>query len=275
MKQYLGWCVGVLCFLATAGASEPPATVSPERLQKLIEQLGDARFKVRQEATQELARLGRPALRALKEAAASATELEVRKRAEALIEQIRTRDRPRHEMLSIVSRMQQAKPVPSDRQVAVAIYLLSVSRAATNAEIAAAEKRLLGARNKSDEVEELMWPLLTGHEFNDKLAELNLQVLDARQKATGGNLAEKMHRLNSEEFQKIIADLTRRMTAAMNKRSDEQVVEVVFLVFLGRVPQGADAKSAVDHIKKQANREKALDNIIWAVMNTKEFYFGK
>jgi hypothetical protein len=171
--------------------------------------------------------------------------------------------------------MQQAKPAASDRQVATAIYLLSVTRPATDAEIKAAEKRLAAARNKPDEAEEMMWPLLSGQEFNDKLAELNLRVLDTRQKATGGNLAEKLHRLNSEEFQKIIAEHAKRLSAAMMKRSDEQVVDVVFLLYLWRLPQGEDAKRVLDYLKKQENRQRALEDILWSAMNTKEFHFGK
>jgi hypothetical protein len=77
---------------------------SSKRVSRLIEQLGDADFHVRQQATAELARMGPAALRALKEAARS-QDPEVRSRARALLERIRRRDRPRYTILDLVSRL--------------------------------------------------------------------------------------------------------------------------------------------------------------------------
>jgi hypothetical protein len=278
MKTCLGWMIGAVCVIGTVTAAEPPAPapapVTPERLQKLIAQLGDPKFKVREEATQELSRLGRAALRALKETAANTQELELRKRAERLIDEIRSRDRARDRLLAVVSRLQKGKPAPSDRQVAQAIYLLSVSRPATEAELAAVEKRLKGAKDRVDEAEEVMWPLMTGREFNDKLADLNLRLLAIKQKLSGRNLAEMLHQLNSAEFQKTLTDLSAPLLAALGKRSDERVADSVFLLFLGRFPDPAQATTVIAHLKKFDKREKGLEDILWALTNTKEFYMG-
>src|SRR5262245_8969966 len=143
MNAWWACIAGTLCILGTASAIEPPAPapapVSPEQLQKLIEQLGDTKFQVREQATAELSRLGRAALKALKDAAANHKDPEVRKRAGALVDEMQARDRPRWALLSVLSRLQEAKPSPSNRQVAVAIHLLSLSRPGTEAEITAAE----------------------------------------------------------------------------------------------------------------------------------------
>jgi hypothetical protein len=279
--------VGSLCLYviaaagAASGASEPPssdpAPLSPERLQKLIGQLGDSKFKVREQAAQELSRLGRLALPALKEAAADNKDVEIRKRAKALAEAIQARDRPRAGLLSLLSRLQQAQPAPSDRQVAVAIYLLSVSRPATDAELNAAEKRLkkeASDKGKRRVAEELMWPLLTGREFNDKLADFNLRVMDLKGKITGTTLAETLHRLNTEEFQKSLVDLTGRLKAALEKRSDAQVVDAIFLVLLARFPHADQTTTALAYIKKIGKREQALSDLLWSLMNTKEFFLS-
>jgi hypothetical protein len=244
-------------------------------LQQLIAQLGDSKFKVRQQAAAELSRLGRPVLRALKEAAASSKDPEVRKRAKALAEGIQAQDRPREALLSILARLHNARPAPSDRQVVAAIYLLSVSRPATDAELNAAEKRLKGARDKVLAAEDLMWPLLTGREFNDKLADFNLQVVGLKQKLTAPTLAENLHRLNSEETQKSLVGMVGRLKVALARRSDVQVVDALFLVFLARFPSAENTTAALAHIKKAGNRESALSDLLWALVNTKEFILGK
>jgi hypothetical protein len=278
MKPCWGWVAGLLCVIGAAVASEPPsrdpAPVSAERLQQLIAQLGDPKFKVREQAAAELSRLGRPALRALKEAAANSKDLEVRKRAKAVAEAIQAQDRPRDGLMRILSRLQQARPAPSDRQVAVAIYLLSVSRPATEAELNAAEKRLKGARDKALAAEELMWPLLTGREFNDKLADFNLWVVDLKKKVAGLTLAAALHHLNAVP-QKSLVEKSGRLIVALDKRSDAQVVDALFLMFLARFPTTENTTTALAHIKKVGKRENALADLLWSLMNTKEFIIGK
>src|SRR5262245_15165944 len=80
MNTLPGSIVFALCISSIAGASEPPAPtpVTPERLQQLSAQLGDARFKVRQQASEELSRLGRAALPVLQDAAVNSKDPEVR-----------------------------------------------------------------------------------------------------------------------------------------------------------------------------------------------------
>jgi hypothetical protein len=62
--------------------------VSPEALKKLIEQLGDDDFDKRQQASERLGRIGKPALKALEEAARDHVDPEVRSRAAELVRRI-------------------------------------------------------------------------------------------------------------------------------------------------------------------------------------------
>lgn len=64
-----------------------PAESEAERIQRLVKQLGDAEFAAREQASRELAALGKKALPAL-EAAASDGDAERSARAKALIERI-------------------------------------------------------------------------------------------------------------------------------------------------------------------------------------------
>jgi hypothetical protein len=92
--------VGVVLTLTVAGESAvlrtqtgkkaTPQTQS-ERIAALIRQLGDEKFATRQAASNELEAIGEPALDALRKAAASGGNAEIRRRAEQLVRVIQPR----------------------------------------------------------------------------------------------------------------------------------------------------------------------------------------
>jgi uncharacterized protein (TIGR03067 family) len=66
----------------------PDNGADAERVAKLIKQLGDAAFAKREAASKELEAIGEPALAALRKAAASDSDAEIRRRAEQVIQAI-------------------------------------------------------------------------------------------------------------------------------------------------------------------------------------------
>jgi hypothetical protein len=86
-----GILLGSCAFRSAADESKvtekaAPAT-SEKEMKRWIAQFGSARFKDREQATQELSQLGKSALPSLKEATHS-PDPEVRRRAQQLVEQI-------------------------------------------------------------------------------------------------------------------------------------------------------------------------------------------
>jgi hypothetical protein len=74
--------------IAAAGrADEPRNGASENEIKRLIDQLGSDRFTEREQATDQLSKLGKSALQSLKEATKS-PDLEVRHRAQRLVQQI-------------------------------------------------------------------------------------------------------------------------------------------------------------------------------------------
>jgi hypothetical protein len=69
----------------------PGTAGKPDRVAALIKQLGDRAFARREAATKKLADIGEPALVALRKAATSSDDLEIRRRAERIIQTIATR----------------------------------------------------------------------------------------------------------------------------------------------------------------------------------------
>src|SRR5262245_50950385 len=84
------WLAVIVAMAAVAPATQAdePRSGAPQKVVKrLIDQLGSERFEDREQATQELSKLGRAALPSLKEATKS-PDAEVRRRAQQLVEQL-------------------------------------------------------------------------------------------------------------------------------------------------------------------------------------------
>jgi uncharacterized protein YjbI with pentapeptide repeats len=81
--------IGVALLLALPPSQRSSAAPDSERIQRLIEQLGSGSFTERESAMQSLLEIGKPALPALFKAACG-DDLEIRRRAKALIPKIDT-----------------------------------------------------------------------------------------------------------------------------------------------------------------------------------------
>jgi uncharacterized protein (TIGR03067 family) len=76
----------VILIAARTGSSDAGKETAAARVARLVAQLGADRFAQREAASKELEAVGEPALPALRKAAASSDNLEVRRRAERIIQ---------------------------------------------------------------------------------------------------------------------------------------------------------------------------------------------
>ena len=91
------------------------------------------------------------------------------------------------------------------------------------------------------------------------------------------NLAQSLHLLNSSEVQGKISSGTGRAAtlAADTKRSEEEKIQELYRWVYAREPSSEELHIAIAHIaKNEANKKLAYENIIWALINTKEFLFN-
>jgi hypothetical protein len=96
------------------------------------------------------------------------------------------------------------------------------------------------------------------------------------------NLAQALHLLNSDEVQgKITRGGGRADLLAKDGRPDEEKVTELFLWAFSRKPTSEDMTSALAHLKKMeekhgaAGKKIGYENIVWALLNTKEFVFNQ
>lgn len=93
------------------------------------------------------------------------------------------------------------------------------------------------------------------------------------ERVSEANLAQVLHLVNSEEIQtKISRNGARADVLAKDPRPDAEKITELFLWALGRAPEEAKLKLALDHIEKSGkNKKQAYENILWALINIREF----
>jgi hypothetical protein len=97
------------------------------------------------------------------------------------------------------------------------------------------------------------------------------------ERVSEANLAQALHLLNSDEVQnKLSRGAGRADQLAQDKRPDAEKVDELFVWAFSRKPTADDMKVALAHIAKhEKNKKTAYENILWALINTKEFIFNQ
>ncbi len=99
------------------------------------------------------------------------------------------------------------------------------------------------------------------------------------ERVSEANLAQALHLLNSDEIQGKLARAGGRADMlAKDPRPDAEKVDELFLWAFAHKPTSEQRELALAHIAKHAvaNQKKiAYENILWALLNTKEFVFNQ
>lgn len=97
------------------------------------------------------------------------------------------------------------------------------------------------------------------------------------ERSAEANLAQSLHLLNSSEVQgKLSAGSGRAVVLANEKeRSDEQKLQDLYLWVYSRQATPEEMAVALAHIEKHKDKKQvAYEDILWALINTKEFLFN-
>ena len=97
------------------------------------------------------------------------------------------------------------------------------------------------------------------------------------ERVSEANLAQALHLLNSDEVQGKLARANGRADKlARDHRADSEKVDELFLWAFSRRPSSEQREIALAHINKHGtNKKLAYENILWALVNSKEFVFNK
>jgi hypothetical protein len=89
------------------------------------------------------------------------------------------------------------------------------------------------------------------------------------------NLAQALHLLNSGEVQNKIASANGRIALMLKaKKKDAEIVEELYLLAFSRLPRPEEMQSVLAYVVGESDRKAALEDLLWALLNTKEFLFN-
>lgn len=89
------------------------------------------------------------------------------------------------------------------------------------------------------------------------------------------NLSQMLNLVNSSELNGRIAAGDGRIAKAIGEGlTDEQIVNHLYLATLCRPPGAEELRIAADQVSKVGGRKQALEDVLWALINTQEFLFN-
>jgi hypothetical protein len=95
-------------------------------------------------------------------------------------------------------------------------------------------------------------------------------------RSAGASLPQVLHLANSADVEdKLAADDGRIARLAANAESPpEAAVEELYLAAFARKPTAAELRRALDHITHHEDRRRALEDLGWVLLNSREFLFN-
>ncbi len=95
------------------------------------------------------------------------------------------------------------------------------------------------------------------------------------ERSTGATLGQVLLLANSEEIENKIADGNGRVAKFFkDKKSAAEMVEELYLIALSRSPTTPERKRLTDYIETAKDMQRATEDVLWALLNTREFMFN-
>lgn len=96
------------------------------------------------------------------------------------------------------------------------------------------------------------------------------------ERSSNATLGQVLLLANSDEIENKIADGNGHIAALVKeKKSDQECIEDIYLATLGRMPQPAEMTKTSTYLTKFSdNRQQALEDVLWSLLNSKEFMFN-
>jgi len=94
-------------------------------------------------------------------------------------------------------------------------------------------------------------------------------------RSSGASLSQVLHLTNSTEVEDKIASGNGRIARLVQaKTRPEQAVDELYLSALARYPDAAARKLALGYLAVQTDYRRGLEDLLWALVNTREFMFN-
>jgi len=89
------------------------------------------------------------------------------------------------------------------------------------------------------------------------------------------SLSQALHLLNGDTVnKKIVQGNLIQKWLKQDKITNAQVIENLYLRCLGRQPTEQEKATLLQQVEKEENKQRALEDVFWALLNSREFVFN-
>jgi len=111
--------------------------------------------------------------------------------------------------------------------------------------------------------------------FLDRLGRPQRVVACECERTAEPNLAQVLQIANGEVLQRKLSHKTGRLAGIVKRElTDSQAISELYLATFARPPTATETAACSDIIRRSANRRQGLENILWALCNSREFLFN-
>jgi hypothetical protein len=101
------------------------------------------------------------------------------------------------------------------------------------------------------------------------------QITCECERTTQPNIAQAMHLLNGAALNKKIASPTGRIDTMLKaKKSPTEMVDELYLTTLSRLPQEDERQRVLGWIERAPNPREGVQDLLWVLLNSREFLFN-
>jgi hypothetical protein len=94
-------------------------------------------------------------------------------------------------------------------------------------------------------------------------------------RSAGASLTAVLHLANSPDIDdKIASDSGRAAKLVKDKVAPEKAVEELFLAAYARQPSAAERRKVLGYLQREKDLRRGLEDVLWALLNSKEFLFN-
>jgi hypothetical protein len=114
----------------------------------------------------------------------------------------------------------------------------------------------------------------TDHYFLKIFGQPQREMACQCERSNESNLSQALQMINGPVVHNKLRDDNGRIAKLIKaEKSDEEIIETLYLAALSRKPAAEEMTAAKQHIGAQSDRRQALEDVGWAILNSKEFLF--
>lgn len=114
----------------------------------------------------------------------------------------------------------------------------------------------------------------TDHYFLKVFGQPQREMACQCERSSESNLSQALQMINGPVVHnKLRADNGRIATMIKDNKTDDEIITAMYLAALARNPSPEEMAASKQHIGNQQDRRQALEDVGWAILNSKEFLF--